>query len=65
MPNRDDSRGPPDDETPESAAHYIAALSAELARIAKRNGLETLSYLLEMAQFEADQAAKPDPAEPS
>lgn len=45
-------------ETPDSAAHYIAAMTAELARMARRNGLDTLCYILEMARLEADQAAK-------
>jgi hypothetical protein len=59
MPNKDDSNGPADGETPESAAHYIAALTGELAKIARRNGLDTLSQILEMAHLEADQSAKP------
>jgi len=46
------------DETPDSAAHYIAALAHELAQIARRNGLDTLSYILEMARLEADQIIK-------
>jgi hypothetical protein len=58
MPNWDDSDGPPDGETPDSAAHYIASLTAELAKIARRNGLDALSHLLEMARLEADQATK-------
>ena len=58
MPNRDDINGPNGHETPDSAAHYIATLTEELARIARRNGLDTLSYLLEMARLEADQVAK-------
>jgi hypothetical protein len=58
MPNKNDSNGPADGETPESAAHYIAAITGELAKIAKRNGLETLSQILEMARLEADQSAK-------
>ncbi len=43
---------------PNSAARYIASLAGELAKIAKRNGLDTLSQLLEMARLEANQAAK-------
>ena len=45
-------------ETPESAAHYIATLAGELAEIARRNGLDTLSAILEMARLEADQVAE-------
>jgi hypothetical protein len=58
MPNKDDTSGPADGETAESVAHYIAALTGELAKIAKRHGLETLSQILEMARLEADEAAK-------
>jgi hypothetical protein len=59
MPNRDDDGYDPDDgETPDAVARYIASLAGELARIAERNGLDTLSHLLEMARLEADQAAK-------
>jgi hypothetical protein len=59
MPNGDDDTCDPDDgETPKAAARYIAALVGELAKIARRNGLDTLSHLLEMARIEADQAAK-------
>src|SRR5262245_23555731 len=37
-----------------ASANYIAALTAELAGIAKRHGLETLAYILQMATLEAD-----------
>jgi hypothetical protein len=42
-------------ETPDSAAVYIASLAEQLAELARRNGLQTLSYILEMARIEADQ----------
>ena len=42
-------------ETPDSAAHYIASMAGELALIARRNSLDTLGYILEMARIEADQ----------
>ena len=58
MPHGDDTSGSDGRETPDSAAHYIAALAGELAKIAKRNGLDTLSTILEMARLEADQTAK-------
>jgi hypothetical protein len=58
MADRDESNGRAGAETPESAAHYIATLAEELARIARRNGLDTLGYILEMARLEADQAVK-------
>ncbi|HEV2623635.1 MAG TPA: hypothetical protein VGV62_00720 [Xanthobacteraceae bacterium] len=44
---------PTSEETPDKAAQYIAALTRELAELARRNGLETLSQILEMAQLEA------------
>ncbi|HXW41834.1 MAG TPA: hypothetical protein VEK75_11555 [Xanthobacteraceae bacterium] len=39
-------------------AQYIAGLMPELARMARRNGLDTLGYILEMARIEADQHAE-------
>jgi hypothetical protein len=44
--------------TPSSAALYIASLSGELAKLAKRHGLDALSFILEMARLEADQDSK-------
>jgi hypothetical protein len=38
------------------AAAYVAELSADLARIARRHGLDTLGYILDMAKLEAQQA---------
>ena len=35
------------------AAHYIGSLSGELAELARRHGLESLGYLLDMARLEA------------
>ena len=40
-------------KTPDQAAQYIASLTQELAQIARRNGLDTLSHILEMARLEA------------
>jgi hypothetical protein len=42
------------EETPEGAAEYIASMTDQLAKLARRNGLETLSYILEMARLAAD-----------
>lgn len=42
-----------------AAAAYIAALSGDLAEIARHHGLHTLRYLLELAKLEADNAARP------
>ena len=58
MPDWDERNGSNGYETPDSAAHYIATLTEELALIARRNGLETLGYILEMARLEADQITK-------
>ncbi len=41
-----------------AAAKYVAALSADLAAIARRHGLETLSYILDMAQLEAENESR-------
>jgi hypothetical protein len=40
-------------ETRFAAADYIADISGDLAAMARAHGLETLGYLLEMAQLEA------------
>jgi hypothetical protein len=39
------------------AASYVADLTADLARIARRHGLDTLGYILDMARLEAQNAA--------
>ena len=39
-------------------AIYVATMSADLAVIAQRTGLETLSYLLEMVRLEAESVAR-------
>ena len=44
---------PTSEETPDQAAQYIASMMQELAELARRNGLETLSQILEMAWLEA------------
>lgn len=40
------------------AAAYIAALSVDLAIIARRHNLDTLAYLLDMARLEAEGTAQ-------
>ncbi len=35
-------------------ANYVATLSADLAIMARRSGLDTLGYLLEMVRLEAE-----------
>lgn len=44
---------------PTAAAAYIADLSSDLALIARRNGLEALSFILDMARLEAEAASRP------
>jgi hypothetical protein len=41
-----------------AAAAYVAELSAELSTLARRHGLGALSYLLEMARLEAENATR-------
>ena len=45
-----------------SAADYVAAMSGDLASIARRHGLETLGYLLDMARLEAESVTAQDGA---
>lgn len=54
MSKADDS-GPVGDAA--AVAAYVAAMTAELSRIARANGLATLAYILEMARLEANAAA--------
>jgi hypothetical protein len=42
------------DAKPRPSAQYIGELTRELARIARTDGCETLSYLLELATIEAE-----------
>ena len=58
MPDENNGEVSDDNETPDSAARYIALLADELAKLAARNGLETLGYILEMARLEADEVGK-------
>lgn len=37
-----------------AVATYVASLSGDLASMARRTGLDTLGYLLEMARLEAE-----------
>lgn len=45
---------PPGDGGPDEAARYLAGAVADLALIARRHGLDTLGFLLDMAQLEAE-----------
>jgi len=44
----------------QAAANYVAAMSAELAHIARQHGLDTTAYMLEIAAAEAA-SSKPNP----
>lgn len=39
-------------------AAYVASMSRDLSLLARRNGLRTLAYLLDIAHLEADSAAR-------
>ena len=41
-----------------AAADYVATMSSELALIARRNGLDALGYILDMARLEAENVAR-------
>jgi hypothetical protein len=41
-------------DKPRPSAQYIGELTRELARLARTEGCETLSYLLELATIEAE-----------
>jgi hypothetical protein len=47
-----------DPGNPTLVASYVASLSADLAALARRTGLDTLGYLLEMARLEAESVAR-------
>jgi len=41
-----------------AVANYVAPLSADLATMARRTGLDTLGYLLEMVRLEAESVTR-------
>jgi hypothetical protein len=43
-----------------AVASYVATLSNDLATLARRNGLDTLGYLLEMVRLEAESLTRPN-----
>lgn len=43
-----------------AVASYVATLSHDLATLARRNGLDTLGYLLEMVRLEAESLTRPN-----
>jgi hypothetical protein len=46
-------------EDRDQVAAYVAEMTCELALIARRHGFDALSFLLEMAQLEAEHAKRP------
>jgi hypothetical protein len=44
-----------------AAADFVATLTTELAELARRHGLDTLGYILEMARMEAESLVKGTP----
>jgi len=57
MPNQTLS-APPEPGDRSAVADYVATLSADLAEMARRHGLETLGYLLDMARLEAESESR-------
>jgi len=63
-PRKDGSMPLPDRVTPtepngrSAVASYVATLSADLASLARRTGLDTLGYLLEMVRLEAESTSR-------
>ena len=57
-PSRDDhppAAEPARDGGPEEAASFIAETVADLAQLARRHKLDTLGFLLDMVQMEAEE----------
>jgi len=48
-----------------AAAAYVAEMSSDLAAIARRHGLDTLSYILDMARLEAENASREEEHDPT
>ena len=46
-----------------AVANYVAALCGDLATMARRTGLDTLGYLLEMVRLEAENVNRPNGGE--
>ena len=57
MPNQTVSRSG-EGEDRAAVANYVAALSADLAALARRHGFDTLGYLLDMARLEAENESR-------
>jgi hypothetical protein len=48
----------PDEEDKAATAAYVAALTADLAALARKQKLDTLGYLLDMVRLEAESSAR-------
>jgi hypothetical protein len=48
----------PENGTRTQVANYVATMSSDLATMARRNGLDTLGYLLEMVRLEAENVTR-------
>ncbi len=49
-----DPPGPPEPPNGTSVATYVATISNDLALMARKSGLNTLGYLLDMVRLEAE-----------
>ena len=49
---------PPESSGRSAVASYVATMSADLASLARRTGLDTLGYLLEMVRLEAESTSR-------
>jgi hypothetical protein len=47
-----------------AAADFVATFTNELAELARRHGLDTLGYILEMARLEAESLARGQRSQP-
>jgi hypothetical protein len=53
MPDQTDEPG-----NAAAVASYVATITADLATMARRTGLDTLGYLLEMVRLEAESSSR-------
>ena len=60
-----DSSATSEPEHRAAVAAYVATLSAELSNMARRTGLDTLGYLLEIVRLEAENLARHAPHGPN
>jgi hypothetical protein len=53
-----DPTEPNENAGPSAVASYVATMSADLATMARKTGLDTLGYLLEMVRLEAESVTR-------